>query len=1019
VFFVVCYCYADGALPGQPDETQKTIVSGRVTDTGGNPIANAKINLIDVDPFEQGGQRFYSETLSDKKGRFSLDATPAKCIVSVNADGYASMRRTRLVAEGENRGWDFALPKSVHVSGKVMDAKGNPAPHRVLELSPRKRGTSLPPGWGFNTNGAQGAIETDENGVFEIKNLAPGKYSVIVYGTSSNGGKGFYQEPGKGRLLKVESEEHIENFEITVNPPEDYVISGVVRDAKGNPLRGVYVSTSIPHGSQWWSNTDEDGKFCIEGLDGLGLKSFRVGFRGTTANCEGFELVLSDVLLNSKNVEIIVPEKGGINGVVLNSGNKGKVMTYQITLPFVTMPETGAVWENPPVEIAQNPDGGFSISGVPAGEAAVDVKSEGSVSQRFVSKVEAGKTGSLECVMGNKETSQGDTLPGDRFLRPEYQGNPCETGDLWALPNPDGKLRISPLWQWSRTGIELREGQLLEIMAEGLVHGCQGPEDDWAYGPWGPDGGPVKDDPGSRVCALIGRIVGEAESREFIVGENYRLEVPYRGWLDLGVSDVVHYDNSGEFVAAIHVDGNPVDFTQHWIRELTGMTENLAPSMKPLNGAEISEMDGARQIVCRQGAHRPMMITEQQFSPPIEIRARARTDSTNIRLYYGSFGTGQLIFNWEVNPDELRIHDPATGSISGINGRGWVEEDVFHDIVWRIGPLQMQVLVDGEERYQCEGDYSAVVSPVGIGPALGSRVDVESIVVAPLDPALMDAPAVTPEGTPLTNSPKENVAGSKKASALSAGDPSKRVDPDDLVGWFKLPLRNEWHRVVPGHDTLIPVLKTGGNYYTISWPGAEVLLKPCPEGLEWGFTPSSMEGTKISFDKESDSYSIIIVDRMAMNMSDMGEPEWQPITKVDKPSWALKTKARPPRTNDDFIGWYQFAWMPVRFEIQKEGEKYIISEQISIEPGQWKPEEEPRELKPLPCKMGFVIHERERVNLTYNEDMKRFEMVFQSDKNHPDVVRIRIPLARIPAPLSPDADAVPTPMAGIGIPAWH
>lgn len=55
----------------------------------------------------------------------------------------------------------------------------------------------------------------------------------------------------------------------------------------------------------------------------------------------------------------------------------------------------------------------------------------------------------------------------------------------------------------------------------------------------------------------------------------------------------------------------------------------------------------------------------------------------------------------------------------------------------------MQVLVDGEERYRGVGDYRAVTSPVGIGPALGSRVDVESLVVAPLDPATMNEPTRT------------------------------------------------------------------------------------------------------------------------------------------------------------------------------------------------------------------------------------------------------------------------------------
>ena len=367
---------------------------------------------------------------------------------------------------------------------------------------------------------------------------------------------------------------------------------------------------------------------------------------------------------------------------------------------------------------------------------------EGLGARRSVAAAETGKTNPHEGEIRGPAASEGQAALSGRLLRPADPAAHFEAGDLWAMPTPDGRLRISPLRQWSRTGLELRKGQRLDIEAEGYVQGCQRPVGDWAYGPWGPAGGPAKDDPSSRVCALIGRIVGDGDSREFIVGERLRLDVPCGGRLDLGVSDVVHFDNSGEFVAAVRVDGKPMDFARHQAVALTAATGNLVPAMRPMNEAEVGAVDGARRITCpRREADRPMLATDQRFRPPLEIRARARTDSTNIRLYYGCFGTGQLIFNWEVRLDELRVHDPATGAARGIRGGGGLEKDKFHDIVWRIGPRQMQVLVDGKERYRGVGDYRAVISPVGIGPAWGSRVDVESVVIAPLDPAAMDQPA--------------------------------------------------------------------------------------------------------------------------------------------------------------------------------------------------------------------------------------------------------------------------------------
>jgi hypothetical protein len=583
-----------------------------------------------------------------------------------------------------------------------------------------------------------------------------------------------------------------------------------------------------------------------------------------------------------------------------------------------------------------------------------------------------------------------------RFLRPVNTNDWRENGALWGIATPDDRLRISPLRQWSHTGIELQKGQYLVILAEGSVQGCQRPVGSWAYGPFGPAGGPATDDhPGSRVCALIGRIVGE-ETHEFIVGESYRCEVPTDGKLELGVSDVWHFDNSGEFVVLIEVDGKRMNFAERRVANINVVTKNLAPTMKSMSEAEVSELDGARRIASPRGAHRPMLVTLQQFRPPLEIRARARTDSTNIRLYYGSFGTGQLIFNWEVRPDELRLHDPATGAVSGIRGAGGIEKNVFHDIVWRIGLQRMQVLVDGEERYRGVGDYRTVVSPVGIGPAWGSRVDVESLVIAPLDPAVMDAPTQT--------------ATQEKASAPSDEPLPQAIDRDRFLGWYKL----------TGGDTIIPVFKVHGTYYSVSWPGAEVPLKECPEGLEWAPTPSSMEGTKIGFDEDSNSYYVAIMDSQASHFSDgkYGVGEKQALTRIDKPSGLLDATAQRPRSNDDFLGWYQFVWLPcLGYELRKDGERYIAIGQICPEPGLWKTEGEPRELTPLPDGLGFVIDKKLRVRLTYNEALKRFELTMRDDKRQPAV--IRMPLARVSALASAEGDAVPLLTAKIGIPSWH
>ena len=246
---------------------------------------------------------------------------------------------------------------------------------------------------------------------------------------------------------------------------------------------------------------------------------------------------------------------------------------------------------------------------------------------------------------------------------------------------------------------------------------------------------------------------------------------------------------------------------------------------------------------------------------------------------------------------------------------------------------------------------------------------------------------------------------------------------DYLLGWYKLPNRHyRTRKVIPGGGTLIPVFKNDGIYYSVC-RGFEVPLKECPEGLEWAFTPSSMVGTKIGFDEASNAYYIIIEDAGAQGAQYEGDcstsGEKQFMTRVDKPSGLPDVTARPPRTNDDFLGWYQPVWFPwIGFEIRKDGKRCLSVEwELSgaERPAVWKSHGKPRELMPIPGRLGFTGFDRKnRHNLTYNEILERFELTKQRDKRQPAI--IRMPLVRVSP--HPEFAAVPPPMR-IGIPAWH
>lgn len=117
--------------------------------------------------------------------------------------------------------------------------------------------------------------------------------------------------------------------------------------------------------------------------------------------------------------------------------------------------------------------------------------------------------------------------------------------------------------------------------------------------------------------------------------------------------------------------------------------------------------------------------TEQTFTPPFTIHAIARTDVTNIRLYWGS---GVVIFNWELNPRELRFHDPA-GGVHTFGGRGFVTVNDWHEIEWVVNPDSNYIIVDAEERAFVRSNNIGLTNAVGIGAARGSIVTVKAIEV--------------------------------------------------------------------------------------------------------------------------------------------------------------------------------------------------------------------------------------------------------------------------------------------------
>jgi hypothetical protein len=259
--------------------------------------------------------------------------------------------------------------------------------------------------------------------------------------------------------------------------------------------------------------------------------------------------------------------------------------------------------------------------------------------------------------------------------------------------------------------------------------------------------------------------------------------------------------------------------------------------------------------------------------------------------------------------------------------------------------------------------------------------------------------------------------GCQTSNAPSVNEDSESAHGDNMIVWYKLLPRDRMsRRVVPPGGTLIPILKIDGSYYTVC-RGIEIPLKECPEGLQWALTPSSMSETTIGFHGPSETCSIRIVDRQRANFDDFYLPDEMPalpMTRVDRPADLPDATAPPPQTLDDFLGWYEPAWLPwVRWEIRKDGQRYWAVEQqyqVVEQPAGWKGRGEPYELIPLPDELGFTGRPgRNPHRFAYNDVRKCFELVLLNSG-------ARMPLARVTPSSGSDA-GLPSMM--IGIPAWH
>jgi hypothetical protein len=192
-------------------------------------------------------------------------------------------------------------------------------------------------------------------------------------------------------------------------------------------------------------------------------------------------------------------------------------------------------------------------------------------------------------------------------------------------------------------------------------------------------------------------------------------------------------------------DEAAVALVKQLLDECRGRVARLQPEIRPPGREFLPEMravaptianrlPGGVELSCKEDTGR--FWTRTKFKPPfqadflvsVQPGDPVKPDKTcSVRLHYGP--KGELMFNWEIRPDELRVQDIPGSRGTSVNGGCRIPNGKLTLITWIIRPTEMRVLLDGRELLTWPGSYADVESPIDVTAARGSIVTVKSVIV--------------------------------------------------------------------------------------------------------------------------------------------------------------------------------------------------------------------------------------------------------------------------------------------------
>jgi len=325
-------------LQGLPASAQKTRISGELTHYEDDPeegFTRVK-NIIGARVKIKGEQQTY-DVYTDKNGVFEIYGLPPgkysvepetlpglrlRFPIHFGEADFSDRKSPKLMLREKSCvAMDFVYSADTSISGTLFGADGRALPDVCLNLMPKEKPATRG-NWNFDC--------TDKQGRFELDEIPPGEYIIVVNDDnkiSSNAPFPMAYYPGvfekeKATVITLSAGDRLQNYDIHIPSQEaTRVLQGVLLYSDGRAVEGEFIqfrADNVKEGydGETHTKTDAQGRFSLTVLQGLkgSLYGFMYTYEGEYANCPQLDKIIR---ANGRSMEVTTkPLKIEINSDV-------------------------------------------------------------------------------------------------------------------------------------------------------------------------------------------------------------------------------------------------------------------------------------------------------------------------------------------------------------------------------------------------------------------------------------------------------------------------------------------------------------------------------------------------------------------------------------------------------------------------------------------------------------------------------------------------------------------------------